>query len=189
MIFVRDDLACRELHKINDSGEGIFLELNLRKTKWRVFGGYKHNKSNINSFLSEVSTTLEAYISNFENFILLGDFNSEVCEENMNEFCDIYNLKNLINEPTCFKNPLNPSSVDVILTNKWRSFQNNQVIETGLSDYHKMTITVLRMFVKKQSPIYLKYRDYKDYKDYIKDNYNNKDYSRKAYPFLSLQIL
>ena len=42
MIFVRDDLACKQVQSIENSGEGIFLELNLRKTKWLLFGGYNH---------------------------------------------------------------------------------------------------------------------------------------------------
>ena len=99
----------------------------------------------------------------FDNFLLLGDFNSEINELRMSEFCDIYNLQNLITDPTCFKNPTNPSSIDVILTNKSRSFQNSQVIETGLSDHHKMTITVLRSFFPKQAPVTIKYRNYKSF--------------------------
>ena len=91
---------------------------------------------------------MEPHLTKFENFIFLGDFNSEIGEEDLNDFCHMYNLKNLIVEPTCFKNPNNPSSIDVILTNKSRSFPNIQVIETGISDYHKMTITVLRIYVK-----------------------------------------
>ena len=64
----------------------------------------------------------------------------------MNVFCQTYNLKNLINESTCFKNPLNPNTIDVILTNKVSSFSNNCTLETGLSDHHKITITVLKSF-------------------------------------------
>ena len=97
----------------------------------------------------------------FDNFVLMGDFNSEVHEQRMNVFCETYNLKNLITSPTCFKNPLNPSSIDVILTNKSRSFQNSQVIETGISDHHKLTITVLRTYFQKQSPVGITYRNYK----------------------------
>ena len=100
-------------------------------------------------------------MSKFDNFLLLGDFNSGIHEPSMSEFCDLYKLQNLITSPTCFKNVLNPSLIDLILTNKIRSFLNNQVIETGLSDHHKMTITVVRTFSQKQSPTCIKYRDYK----------------------------
>ena len=88
--------------------------------------------------------------ANWENFILLGDFNSEISENALKEFCDKYNLKNLVTETTCFKNPLNPSSIDLILTNRDISFQNSITMETGLSDHHKMIITVLKTLVPKQ---------------------------------------
>ena len=88
-------------------------------------------------------------------------------ENAMKEFCDTYNLKNLITEPTCFKNPLNPSSIDVMLTNKSRSFQNTITIETGLSDHHKMTISVLKTYVPKQAPTLIKYRSYRKFNSTI----------------------
>ena len=65
----------------------------------------------------------------------MGDFNSEVIEEAMGDFCELFNLKNLVKDPTCYKNPENPSCIDLI------------VIETGLSDFHKLTATVLKTFV------------------------------------------
>ena len=51
------------------------------------------------------------------------------------------------NKPTCFKNPDNPSRIDLILTNRSISFQNSGVIETGLSDFHKLVVTVMKTSV------------------------------------------
>ena len=70
----------------------------------------------------------------------------------MSEFCDTYNLKSLIREPTCYKNPENPSCIDLILTNRTCSFQNSCVFETGLSDFHRMTVTVMKMHSQKLQP-------------------------------------
>ena len=81
----------------------------------------------------------------------------------MKEFCDTYNLSNLIKEPTCLKNIENPSSIDLMLTNRVRQFQNSHTIETGLSDHHKMTISVLKIFFQKQLPTIVKYRDYSNF--------------------------
>ena len=53
--------------------------------------------------------------------LLLGDLNSETSETCMKEFCEAYNLKNLVEEPTCFKNLLNPTCIDLMLTNRPRS--------------------------------------------------------------------
>ena len=97
----------------------------------------------------------------YENLLLLGDWNSAVIKTEMKEFCEIYNLENLIKDPTCYKSAVNPSSIDIMLTNKKLSFQNSITVETGLPDFHKMTITVLKIHLKKKDPIIITYRDLK----------------------------
>ena len=74
-------------------------------------------------------------------------------------FSDTYDLKILTEERTCYKNPNKPSCIDLILTNKLRSFQHSCVIETGLSDFHKMTVTVMKIFFEKLQPRVVSYRD------------------------------
>ena len=74
----------------------------------------------------------------------MGDNNCEVVEQAMHVSCEMDNFKNLMEVPTCFKNPDNPSCIDRTLTNKPRIFFNTRIIETGLSDHHKMCITVTR---------------------------------------------
>ena len=80
-------------------------------------------------------------------------------------FCQMYRLDNLINEPTCYKNVNNPSSIDVMLTNRKSSFQDSITIETGLSDHHKMTLSVLRTFFRKKDPKIVNYRSYKKFNE------------------------
>ena len=149
-------------HKNRDNFECIFLEIKLRKKNWPFVGGYNHRKENIDNFLYSLGTSLDYYIGKYDNIFLMGDFNSELTETEMAEFCETYNLTNLIKEPTCFKNPLNPSSIDLLLS---RLFKNSQMIETGLSDYHKMTVTVMKSVFKKLPPVHIRYRDYKKFND------------------------
>ena len=52
-----------------------------------------------------------------------GDFNAQVSDIKLEAFWGIWNLKSLGKDPTCFKNPNNPSCVDLFLTNTIRSFQ------------------------------------------------------------------
>ena len=66
--------------------------------------------------------------------------------ETLDTFCKSYSFNSLIKQPTCFKNPENPSCIDLNLTNKPRSFQTKCVIETRLPDFHRMTIFVLILF-------------------------------------------
>ena len=70
-------------------------------------------------------------------------------------------MKNLIKEPTCFKSLEKPTGIDHILTNHPKSFQHSGTYETGLSDFHKLTYTVLKIHYSKQQHKVLKYRCYK----------------------------
>ena len=81
----------------------------------------------------------------------------------MTSFCESYNLKSIIKQPTCFKNPEKPSCIDLILTNRPKSFQGTCVIETGLSDFHRMTVSVLRNHFRKLPPKVITYRNFSNY--------------------------
>ena len=87
-------------------------------------GGYNPHKGSISYFLSHISKVIDANLNNYENLILLGDFNAIDTDLSLTDFCELYNLKNLITEPTCYKNPNNPSLVDIILTNRRSNFQD-----------------------------------------------------------------
>ena len=70
----------------------------------------------------------------------------------MNDFCNAYNLSSLIKEPTFYKNPDNPSSIDLTLKNSPRIFQGSCVMETGLSDFHRMTVTIMTAIFPRLPP-------------------------------------
>ena len=67
----------------------------------------------------------------------------------MIDFCRAYNL---INNFTCYKNPNKPTCIDLMLTNKPRFFKNSSLLETGLSDFHKIKLRVIRAYFVKQTP-------------------------------------
>ena len=50
--------------------------------------------------------------------MLLRDLNVESLDLVLSDFCNVYNLSSLAKEPTCFKNPYNPSCIDLFLTNR-----------------------------------------------------------------------
>ena len=60
LIYVREDLGVKRLHNTNDAEEnnleGIFFEVNLKKNRWLMFGGYDNRKANIDSFLTQVGS-------------------------------------------------------------------------------------------------------------------------------------
>ena len=85
----------------------------------------------------------------------------EVDNNDMKDSCKSYNLKSLVRVPTCFKNPENLSCIDLILTNSPYSFHSSCVIETGLSDFHKMAVAVMKASFQKMKQKIITYRNFK----------------------------
>ena len=71
----------------------------------------------------------------------------------MTHFCDLNGLRILINVPTRYKNP---TSIDLILTNRPSYFQHGTVFETGLSDFHLLTVTEFKTGFQKPEPKIMK---------------------------------
>ena len=141
--------------------ENLFVEINLRSRKWLVSCSYNQRTNLIADHLHYIGRRIDFYSSKYDNFVVLGDLNTEISNSFMGQFCASYNLKSLIQEPTCFKSVDNPSCIDLILTNHPMCFQNSGVYETGISDFHKLTFTVLKTYFQKTKPRVIKYRDYK----------------------------
>ena len=103
----------------------------------------------------------------YENIIITGDFNAEISEPNLASFCTFYNFKSLISKSTCYKNPDNSSWIHLILTNCPNYFQNSSAFETGLSDFHKLILTLFKSEISQQRPNIVSYRNYKRFDSQI----------------------
>ena len=62
-----------------------------------------------------------------------------------------------------FQKPRESNIIDLILINKPLSSNNTYVIETGLSDFHKMIVAVMKMHFPKMKQQVVSYREYKDF--------------------------
>ena len=113
--------------------------------------------------MQQIKNAIDFYSKSYENIILIGDFNVEISDSHMDFFCAIYHLKSLIKEPTCYKNPEKPTSIDIILTNSPRQFQATLTLETGLSDFHKMRVAAFYSEFPHQKPKMISYRNYKHF--------------------------
>ena len=91
---------------------------------------------------------------------MLGDFNLSIEKPNLKNFMRSFDLESLINSPTCYKS-INPTCIDLILTNKKNHFMKSATFETGLSDHHKLITTILRKTISKGNSKKMFYRDYK----------------------------
>ena len=165
MLFVKDNLITFPVSGFcfSEKKQIFCLELNLRKQIWLIFCCYNPHKHLIKDHLLQIKNAIDFYSKSYENIILIGDFNVEISDSHMDSFCAIYHLKSLIKEPTCYKNPEKPTCIDLILTNSPRQFQATLTLETGLSDFHKMTVAAFKSEFPHQKPKMISYRNYKHF--------------------------
>ena len=91
----------------------------------------------------------------------------------------------MINKPTCYRNPDKRTCIDLILTNCPGSFQNSCVIETGLSDFHKMIVMVMKTSYRKIEPRVINYQDYKSFSNEgFRESLLKREIIRKLWPKL-----
>ena len=65
---------------------------------------YKNPKMNVNDFKIYFEDTCESIYDQYEHVIIIGDLNFNMLHNNaLSVLCPVYNLTNIINEPTCFK--------------------------------------------------------------------------------------
>ena len=106
-------------------------------------------------------------MNKYDNYIIAGDLNINMldpkCHGNsrFSDLKDTYNLSNLVKSATCFKSSKG-TLLDVLLTNKPKSFQKTFVCKTGRSDCHKLVSTIFRSTFIKLPPKVAKYRSYKN---------------------------
>ena len=131
MLDVQEDIPPKLLSHDFSSAENFFIKFNLYKMKRLINCSYNPYKSNIRKHLDAIRKSLDALSTKYENIVLLGDFSTYVVDDDaLQLFWKFYSLYSLIKQSTCFKNPENPSCIDLILTNKPRSFQTKCLKQT-----------------------------------------------------------
>ena len=121
LLYIREDIPSKLLNT-DLSLEGFFVEIRLRKKKWLLCSSYNPKKNLIDDHLNCIGGNLDSQLEQYESFILMGNFNVEPNDATMKTFYQIYGYKNIVKDKTCFKNPIKPTCIDLITTNRPKSF-------------------------------------------------------------------
>ena len=83
--------------------------------------------------------TLNKIHGKYEHILLAGDFyideltTDSDSSNHLSDVKDVFNLTNVVKKPTCFKSQ-DRTLIDLMLTNRPRSFLKSQNFEIGLND-------------------------------------------------------
>ena len=150
LVYVRDDIPCKLIPIHCSTIEGFFIDMKLRKKKL-LWCCSKNPHRRFVYYLIDIGKNLDLLSTNYDNILLLGDFKAEVENNFVKDFCNIYGMKSFIRVvPTCYKNLANATFIDLFLASCNRSFQVSNTIETGLSDFYKMMVTLLKIYFQKR---------------------------------------
>ena len=102
VIYIRENIPSKFLEQLpsGDNDEGIFVELNLRNSKWILFAGYSPSKEHISPYLKNIEIIMNKFVNDYDNIIMMGDFNCDVDKKHENNkilnFCESFSLTNLL---------------------------------------------------------------------------------------------
>ena len=170
MVYIRDGIIAKRLENLEGKhSETICLELTVSKKKSCLTFAYRppDNKA---IFFNELTTSLSQITNLYDYFVIMGDLNIDTFDKTkdtacyLSDLCDTFSLKNIITGKTCFKKTTGPS-IDILLTNRPRSFLKTGIFETGLNDHHKLILSFFRLYFSWIPPKTIQYRKYKTFKE------------------------
>jgi hypothetical protein len=175
LTFIRSDFpSSRKQSLESEKIETLCHEVYISDRKWLIAGAYKPPSMSNNEFTEHFSRFADRSLIHYEHMLLFGDLNFDMLNSDksatLNDFCDIFNLSQLVNGPTCFKKGCIPSLVDVIMTNKKSLCFKSQNVPTGVSDCHNIISTVIKGEVLHEPK---KLRYYRSYKTFDIENFND----------------
>ena len=162
LLYVNENLPGKIISSYNfkENSKTILFEFSVSNKKWLLLGNYKPTSQNNFSFINEFNLTLKFFSLIYENFVLFGDFNMSTQNPNLKNFICNFDHESLTDSPTCHKS-INPTCIDLILTNKKNHFMKSATFETGLSDHHKLTTAILGKTISKGNSKKMFYREHK----------------------------
>ena len=152
LVYIKSSLPSKMLTKFKQPNniQIILFELNLRKDKWLFASIYKPPLQNNQYFVSILSHLLDFYSNEYDNKIVLEDFNLKLSSPSMLSFMDSQNFVGLIKNKTCFKGA--GSCIDLILTDRKYSFKITSSYNTRVCDHYHLIYSVMKTTFKCEEP-------------------------------------
>ena len=174
MVYINDSIPHRMLKDFSGSHGGIdFLtfELLIKSRKWYISYIYRPPSIKSAVLCELLKSQCESFVSENNLYLAIGDLNVNcLTDTTLTDFCEIYDIHNLINMPTCFKGET-PTLLDVVLTNRPKCFADVFNADLGLSDFHNCIGVASKVFAPSHKKRKITYRRMKNFNqlDFISD--------------------
>jgi len=169
-VYVRSDLPCDRKIKLDfDIIESLSVEIKIGNHKWLISGVYRPQTISDNNFNNDFIKIVDNITTKYDNFMFIGDMNYDMLVNEksvpLRSVSDIFDLHNLVKEPTCFTKIADPSLNDVILTNVPNLCMNILNFDCGISDVHNFISVQFKSNVESRKTVTKNYRSFKKFSD------------------------
>ena len=139
MFYFKEGISSKLLKPLSiDKDRSFFLvKINLTKKKWLLISNYYSDKKFVKECLTCLVKEIDSQSSNYDNILLIGDFNSEATEETMENLLLSTKPQKSYKRTSLLQKSWNSSIIDLFLSNEPSSFQSSTHYETGLFDLLK----------------------------------------------------
>ena len=143
------------------------MELKLKTENWILISCYRPPNLHDSVFTENITSILDKSPVKTDNILVLGDLNYNLLDQYrhgkiLSDINDIFDMSCLLSKPTCFRGDQG-TLLDVFLTNRPKKFYKSTSVETGISDFHHIIITVMKGSNQKPSQKYHTSRSYKKF--------------------------
>ena len=88
LLYVKEDIPSSLLN-LDTSYEAMYIEINVRKKKWLIGCSYNPKQNMIAPHLEQVGQYLDKYLTNYDQFLLLGDMNADPDNQTVIDFREV----------------------------------------------------------------------------------------------------
>ena len=168
LVHIRDDLPHRRLNSIEINSEGfesICIEITIGSSKTVVTSLYKHPYVKNDYFKKCFTDVIDGLLAKYDDLVFI--FDGNLCptkSSTIQDLCDMYDLSNLIKEPTCHKGPVS-TLLDVLLVTNPKRYIKALNEEFCLSDFHNVVGAATRRYAPARKPYQIHYRSFKKFDD------------------------
>ena len=153
MIFIWNSITAKRLESLErEESETICIEVTISKKTWCItFAERPPRNDNKIMFFNESSLSLNQCVNKYDNIIVMGDLNIDISNKRkgnnkfLADYCDTFSLQNIITGKSWHKSSTD-ISIDLMLTNRPRSFHKTSIFETGISNHHKLILSFFRSY-------------------------------------------
>ena len=166
LVYLREGFIAKRIIKKKKKTENFYIEITIAKKRWCILFAQRPPNFSKTEFFEETYVTLNKALNEYSNLLLAENLNINTLRLNsdssnhLSDLNDAFSLSNLGTDSTCFKSNKG-SVIDLMLTNKPKSFYKSHSFVTGLSDCHKLIVSFLRTSFQKLPSKFLIYRNQK----------------------------